>query len=220
MLADAKLNHKFWQDAVATANYIHNRLPRKGNNNKIPYELLNNEKVDYNRLKVFGCRVYFYVPKQFKKKFCNTTLPGVFLGYDEINHTATKIYDINNNKIIISRTVAFLEDEPANIGPLLSSSDIFIHFMNLKKIEDDINDNNNNEYHEIYNINNNNNNLFNNENQINLNNNLNQMNVPYNNINNLNQNNFNNINNLSQNNSIGLIQYNSNFENNNKNFSN
>ena len=46
------------------------------------------------------------------------------------------------------------------------------------------------------------------------------MNVPYNNINNLNQNNFNNINNLSQNNSIGLIQYNSNFENNNKNFSN
>jgi len=235
MLADAKLSHKFWQDAVATANYIHNRLPHKGNNNKIPYELLYNEKVDYNRLKVFGCLVYFYVPKQFRKKFCNTTLPGVFLGYDEINHTAYRIYDINNNKIILSRTVAFLEDEPANIGPPLSFPDIFnfTPFYESEEIEDDINDNNNNEYHEVYNINNNNNNLFNNENQINLNNNLNQMNVPYNNINNLNQmnvpynnlnnlnqNNFNNINNLSQNNSIGLIRYNSNFENNNKNFSN
>jgi len=27
MLNDAKLNHKFWEDAVSTANYIHNRLP-------------------------------------------------------------------------------------------------------------------------------------------------------------------------------------------------
>jgi len=31
MITDAKLSHKFWQDAVATANYIHNRLPHKGN---------------------------------------------------------------------------------------------------------------------------------------------------------------------------------------------
>eukprot|EP00833_Pecoramyces_ruminatium_P017030 jgi/Orpsp1_1/1191062/evm.model.d7180000083239.1 len=62
MLADAKLSHKFWEDAVSTANYIHNRLPHRGNNNKIPYEVLNNKKVDYNKLKVFGCKVYFYVP--------------------------------------------------------------------------------------------------------------------------------------------------------------
>ena len=80
--------------------------------------------------------------------------------------------------IILSRTVAFLEDEPANIGPPLSSPDIFnfTPFYESEEIKDDINDNNNNEYHEVYNINNNNNNLFINENQINLNNNLNQMN--------------------------------------------
>jgi len=40
MLADARLHHKFWQDAVATANYIYNRLPHKGINNKVPYEVL------------------------------------------------------------------------------------------------------------------------------------------------------------------------------------
>jgi len=97
MLADAKLNHKFWEDAVSTANYIHNRLPHKGNNNKIPYEILYNDKVDYNKFRVFGCLTYFYVPKQFRKKFSNTTLPGIFLGYDEINHTVYKIYDITNN---------------------------------------------------------------------------------------------------------------------------
>eukprot|EP00833_Pecoramyces_ruminatium_P002325 jgi/Orpsp1_1/1176357/evm.model.c7180000057302.2 len=117
MLADAKLNHKFWQDAIAAANYIHNRLPHKGINNKIPYELLYNEKVDYNKFRVFGCKAYFYVPKQIRKKFSNTSLPGIFLGYDETNHTAYKIYDIKNNKVILSRAVVFIEDEPANSGP-------------------------------------------------------------------------------------------------------
>ena len=55
------------------------------------------DKVDYNKFRVFGCLTYFYVPKQFRKKFSNTTLPGIFLGYDEINHTVYKIYDITNN---------------------------------------------------------------------------------------------------------------------------
>ena len=68
LLADAKLNHKFWEDAVATANYIHNRVPHKGINNKVPYEILTGNKVDYNKFKVFGCQVYYYIPKQFRKK--------------------------------------------------------------------------------------------------------------------------------------------------------
>ena len=55
LLADAKLNHKFWEEGVAIANYIHNRVPHKGINNKIPYEVLTGNKVDYNRFKVFGC---------------------------------------------------------------------------------------------------------------------------------------------------------------------
>ena len=68
MLADAKLHHKFWQDAIATANYIHNRLPHKGNDNKVPFELLYNEKVDYGKFKVFGCQVYFYIPNNSEPK--------------------------------------------------------------------------------------------------------------------------------------------------------
>jgi len=63
IVAEAKLHHKFWQDAIATANYIHYRLPHKGNDNKVPFKLLYNEKVDYGKLKVFGCQVYFYIPK-------------------------------------------------------------------------------------------------------------------------------------------------------------
>ena len=60
MLEEAHLNHVFWEDAIATANYIHNRIPQKGINNKIPYELLYGEKVDFSKFKVFGCQAFFF----------------------------------------------------------------------------------------------------------------------------------------------------------------
>jgi len=61
--------------------YIHIlRLPYKGINNKIPYEVLFNKKIDFNKLEVFGFQVFYYVPKQFKKKFDNSSSPGIFIG--------------------------------------------------------------------------------------------------------------------------------------------
>jgi len=71
---NAHLNHVFWENAIKTANFIHNRIPHKGINNNIPYELLYNEKVDFNRFRVFGCQVFFYVPKSFRKKLSNSAL--------------------------------------------------------------------------------------------------------------------------------------------------
>ena len=93
-------------------------MPHKGINNKIPYKCLYGEdiEIDFDRFSVFGCQVYFYVPGQFKKKkFSGNSLPDIFLGYDERNPTAYRIYDINNNKIILSRAVEFFEDVPDNI---------------------------------------------------------------------------------------------------------
>jgi len=126
MLQDAKLNNAFWENAVSTSNYIHNRIPHKGNNNKIPYEVLFNEKMDYSKLRVFGCRVYFLVPKQFRKKLDNTSLPGIFIGYDR-NTAAYRIYDTTNNKIVLSRSVYFFEDTPGNCP----SPPSFPDFINL-----------------------------------------------------------------------------------------
>ena len=87
----------FWEDAVSTENYIHNRIPHKSINQQVPYELLYNEKVDYNKFKVSGCLVFYYVPKQLWK---NSTSPGIFIGYDNTNHMTYRIYDFYNNKII------------------------------------------------------------------------------------------------------------------------
>jgi len=125
MLKGGKLNHKYWEDAVRTANYIHNRLPHAGNNNKVPFEELYNRRVDYDKFRVFGCQAFFYVPKQFRKKFNGTSLPGIFLGYDETNPTAYIIYDTTNNKIVLARTVEFFEDVPGNASAPPSTPEMF-----------------------------------------------------------------------------------------------
>lgn len=128
MLQEAKLNHKFWEDAVRTANYIHNRIPHSGIENKVPFELLYNEKVDYSKFKVFGCQAFYLVPKHLHKKFTDTTLPGTFIGYDEDNHTAYRIFDYNNNKVVLSRAVSFFEDTPSNISaPSTTPETIDLH---------------------------------------------------------------------------------------------
>jgi len=139
LLTESKLNRKFWEDAIHTANYIHNRLPHKGINDQVPFELLYNEKVDYNHLKVFGCQVFFYVPKHFRKKFTDSTLPGIFLGYDDINHTAYRIFDISNNKVVLSRAVSFFEDVPGN-SPAPFSTPEFLNILDINKLGGNDND--------------------------------------------------------------------------------
>ena len=81
--------------------------------NKIPFEVLFHKSVDYSPFRVFGCRVFFFIPKEHRAKFDKNSHPGIFLGYSN-NITAYKIFDLTNNKIVNSRTVEFLENEAGN----------------------------------------------------------------------------------------------------------
>ena len=47
LLNDGKLSHHLWEYAIEIANYIHNRIPHSGIQNKIPYEILFKSKIDY-----------------------------------------------------------------------------------------------------------------------------------------------------------------------------
>ena len=85
--------------AIDTANFIHNRLPHRGIYNKIPFDILYNKSVDYSIFRAFGCRIYFYIPKEFLYKFNDNAHPGIFLGYNK-NVSSYKILDLINNKII------------------------------------------------------------------------------------------------------------------------
>jgi len=91
------LSLQFWGVAVSTSNFIHNQIPNKGINNKIPYELLTNNKVDYSNTRVLGYKIFYYILKPFRTKLQNNSSPGIFLGYVD-NLIIYKILDLTNNK--------------------------------------------------------------------------------------------------------------------------
>jgi len=118
---------------VQSSNYIHNRIPHSGIKNKIPFEILFKTKVDYTHFKVFGYRVFFYIPKSFRNKFDNNALPGIILGYHPYS-SAYKILNLSTNKIILSRSVEFFENYPGNSRITTHIPREFFHFIPSSEI--------------------------------------------------------------------------------------
>nr|KAJ0198111.1 hypothetical protein LSAT_V11C700366270 [Lactuca sativa] len=105
---EANLPNRFWGECILTAAYIINRLPSKVIKNKTPYEIVWNQKPQYDHMQVLGCLAYYRNTDTKGEKFENKGKPGVFLGYPQ-GTKGYKIYDIESRKIIISREVLFHE---------------------------------------------------------------------------------------------------------------
>ncbi|GJZ90439.1 putative RNA-directed DNA polymerase [Tanacetum coccineum] len=110
LMFDANLPKQFWGECILTAAYVINRLPSKVIKNKTPFELLFNQKPDYEFLRVFGCLAYFTNTNTKGDKFEERGKPRVFLGY--LSGTkGYKILDLETRKIIVSRNVNFYEQK-------------------------------------------------------------------------------------------------------------
>ena len=68
MLADSRLPHSFWAEALSTAAYLINQSPTKTLGDKTPFEAWYGKKPNVNHLRVFGCSAYIHVPKDERKK--------------------------------------------------------------------------------------------------------------------------------------------------------
>jgi len=66
-------------------------------------------KPDIGHLHIFGCLIYFHVPKEKRNKFEATRRKGMFLGYCE-NSKSFRIYIPNQRKVEISRHVTYDEE--------------------------------------------------------------------------------------------------------------
>ena len=98
----------------------------------------------------------FTFPSNFVKKILNSTLPGIFLGYDS-NPSAYRIY-VYNNQIILSRSIVFFKNIPGNCASPKSPPE-FINFNLYYEIEGEdihINKDGNNNIKDFNYINNNN----------------------------------------------------------------
>ncbi|KAI5748286.1 hypothetical protein M8J77_023876 [Diaphorina citri] len=107
MLSEANVPKVHWSSAVYTAVYLLNRSYTTCVDNKTPAEVWYNQKPDISNLKVYGCIVYYHVPKQLRSKLDEKAKKGVFLGYCLNGY---RVLDIDKDVIVSVRDVKFIED--------------------------------------------------------------------------------------------------------------
>ena len=110
MLADAKLPHPFWAEALSTAVYLRNRGPTKVVSGMTPFEAWTKKKPSVAHLRVFGCEAFAHVPKDERGKLDSKARRCILVGYGE-ETKGYRLYDPQKKKICFSRDVSFNENE-------------------------------------------------------------------------------------------------------------
>ena len=112
MVSGAKLDKKFWGEAVLTATYLINRNPSNAlhDKSKTPFEMWHNRKPSLNDLKVFGSTVYVH-NKTRKRKFDEKSLKSILVGYEP---NGLKLWDVKSQKFIVARDIIVDETNMIN----------------------------------------------------------------------------------------------------------
>lgn len=105
MLIGAGLPKSFWGEAIATANFIQNRVITRSTN-LTPYERWNGVKPGINSFQIFGSKCFVHVSAAKRGKLDNVAVEMIFLGYDE-NSKAYRCYNAATKKVVVSRDVRF-----------------------------------------------------------------------------------------------------------------
>lgn len=126
MLLASNLGKRFWNEAVVTANYIKNRSPTSAFGeqfkNKTPAEIWYKSKPDLSHIKVFGSICYNHIPKKNRTKLDAKATKCIMLGYAS-SLFSYRLWDIENDKLIIGRHVTFNERSTLNPPSMVEISD-------------------------------------------------------------------------------------------------
>ncbi|RVW52240.1 Retrovirus-related Pol polyprotein from transposon TNT 1-94 [Vitis vinifera] len=136
MLISSSLPQNMWGEAILTANYLLNKVPKK-KAEKTPYELWKGRKSSYTYLRMWGCLAKVAVPPPKKVKIGPKTIDCIFIGYAHNSNAyrflvyESNIPDIHKNTIMESRNASFFEDvfpckskeEPSSSKRMLESQD-------------------------------------------------------------------------------------------------
>lgn len=112
MMIASGMQHKFWNEAILTANYLKNRSPTSAIGeqfkSKTPAEIWFGRKPDLAHLRVFGCECYNHVPSNKRSKLDAKASKCIMLGYGGSIGTY-RLWDIEQNKLVLGRSVTFNE---------------------------------------------------------------------------------------------------------------
>lgn len=115
MLADAKLDNRFWAEAMNLQNVLPSRVV-----DVTPHEIWYGRKPDMKHLRVFGAEAYVHVPKPLRKKLSPVSQKMTFVGYS-VDHKAWRFLDMKSLKLVVSRDADFME---LNAGGHMANQDI------------------------------------------------------------------------------------------------
>jgi hypothetical protein len=115
MLKSKKMPKEFWAEAVACAVYLSNRSPTRSVWGKTPQEAWSGRKPGISHLRVFGSVAHVHIPDEKRVKLDDKSEKFIFVGYDQ-SSKGYKLYNPDNNKIVISRDVVFDEEGEWDFG--------------------------------------------------------------------------------------------------------
>ncbi|GJY86548.1 retrovirus-related pol polyprotein from transposon TNT 1-94 [Tanacetum coccineum] len=121
MLISSGMSQDMWGEAILTATYLLNKIPRK-EKEETPYELWMGRKPSYQYLRVWGCLAKVAVPTPKAQKIGPKSVDCIFIGYAKNNSAyrfivhESKNPDIQKNTVMESRNASFFE----HIFPCLS----------------------------------------------------------------------------------------------------
>lgn len=109
MMFQSKLPHRYWVEAVFTANFLTNLLPTSTlEDSASPFQKLFNKSPEYTALRSFGCACFPTLRDYAATKFDPRSLQCVFLGYNEKYKGYRCLYP-PTGRVYISRHVIFDE---------------------------------------------------------------------------------------------------------------
>ena len=112
MLRAENLPKKIWIEAIYTAIHLLNRSPTKTMWNQTPIEVQSGMKPLVKHLKDFGSICYAQIPNE--KRYKLDEVKNVFFVDYSSQSKVYRMFDLNINKIIISRDVLFDENDVWN----------------------------------------------------------------------------------------------------------
>ncbi len=109
LLHTAKLEKKFWAEALATAVYIRNRVFSQSLPKDVtPHHRWMKKSPDLSYFRIFGSKCWYVIPKHQVQKLDARSKAGIMMGYSSMSK-GYKIWDIESSKLVISRDVTFDE---------------------------------------------------------------------------------------------------------------
>ncbi len=97
LLHTARLEKKFWAEALATAVYIRNRVFSQSLAKTVtPHHRWTGNSPDLSHLRIFGSKCWYIVPKSKVRKLDARSKAGVMVGYSSVSK-GYKIWDIESS---------------------------------------------------------------------------------------------------------------------------